>query len=39
MGAIIFGAVVAGTGYPLAFGLTAILVAAAVVPAVRASAA
>jgi MFS family permease len=39
MGAIIFGAVVAGTGYPLAFGLTAIVVAAAVVPAVRASAA
>jgi len=37
-GAIIFGAVVAGTGYPLAFGLTAVVVAVAVVPAVRASA-
>jgi len=37
MGAIIFGAVVAGTGFPLAFGLTAIVVAMAVVPAVRAS--
>jgi MFS family permease len=35
MGAIIFGAVVAGTGFPLAFGLTALVVAAAVVPAVR----
>jgi MFS family permease len=39
MGAIIFGAVVAGTGYPLAFGLTALVVAAAVVPAVKAFAA
>ncbi|WP_405069241.1 MFS transporter [Kribbella sp. NBC_01510] len=36
MGAIIFGAVVAGAGYPLAFGLTALVVAAAVVPAVKA---
>ncbi|WP_328526196.1 MFS transporter [Kribbella sp. NBC_00359] len=36
MGAIIFGAVVAGTGFPLAFGLTAVVVAVAVVPAVRA---
>lgn len=36
MGAIIFGAVVAGAGYPLAFGLTALVVAAAVVPAVNA---
>ncbi|MGY4770475.1 MFS transporter [Kribbella sp. CWNU-51] len=36
MGAIIFGAVVAGTGFPLAFGLTALVVAAAVVPAVNA---
>ena len=35
MGAIIFGAVVAGTGFPLAFGLTALVVAAAVLPAVR----
>jgi MFS family permease len=39
IGAIIFGAVVAGTGYPLAFGLTALVVAVAVVPALRASAA
>ena len=37
MGAIIFGAVVAGTGFPLAFGLTAVVVAVAVVPAVRVS--
>ena len=33
IGAIIFGAVVAGTGYPLAFGLTAAVVALAIVPA------
>lgn len=39
IGAIVFGAVVAGTGYPVAFGLTALVVAIAVVPAVRASAA
>jgi hypothetical protein len=38
IGAIAFGAIVAGTGYPLAFGLTALVVAVAVVPAVRASA-
>lgn len=38
VGAIVFGFVVAGTGYPLAFGLTAAIVALAVVPAVRASA-
>jgi MFS family permease len=38
IGAIAFGAVVAGTGYPLAFGLTALVVAVAVVPAVKASA-
>ncbi|MGW6282416.1 MFS transporter [Kribbella sp. NPDC055071] len=37
IGAIAFGAVVAGTGYPLAFGLTALVVAVAVVPALRAS--
>jgi predicted MFS family arabinose efflux permease len=33
VGAIIFGAVVAGTGYPLAFGLTAAVVALAIMPA------
>ncbi len=33
IGAIIFGAVVAGTGYPLAFGLTAAVIALAIVPA------
>jgi len=33
IGAIIFGAVVAGTGYPLAFGLTAAVVALAIVTA------
>jgi MFS family permease len=38
LGALVFGAVVAGTGYPLAFGLTAAVVALAVIPAVRASA-
>ncbi|WP_343976644.1 MFS transporter [Kribbella koreensis] len=35
-GAIIFGFVVAGTGYPLAFALTAALVAAATLPTLRA---
>jgi predicted MFS family arabinose efflux permease len=35
MGAITFGAVVAGTGYPLAFGLTAAVVALAIVPAAQ----
>jgi predicted MFS family arabinose efflux permease len=35
-GAIIFGAVVAGTGYSLAFGLTAAVVATAIIPALRA---
>jgi MFS family permease len=39
VGAIVFGFIVAGTGYPLAFGLTAVIVAAAVVPAIKASAA
>jgi predicted MFS family arabinose efflux permease len=33
IGAIIFGAVVAGTGYPLAFGLTTAVVALAIIPA------
>jgi MFS family permease len=37
LGAIVFGLVVAGTGYPVAFGLTAAIVALAIVPAVRAS--
>ncbi|TDO49266.1 putative MFS family arabinose efflux permease [Kribbella sp. VKM Ac-2527] len=37
IGAIVFGAVVAGTGYSLAFGLTAAVVALAIVPAVKAS--
>ena len=37
IGAIIFGTVVAGTGYPLAFGLTALVVAVAIIPALRAS--
>jgi len=35
IGAIVFGAIVAGTGYSLAFGLTAVIVAAAIVPAVQ----
>jgi hypothetical protein len=35
-GAIIFGFVVAGTGYPIAFALTAALVAVATLPALRA---
>jgi hypothetical protein len=39
IGAIVFGAVVAGTGYPLAFGLTAAVVAAAIIPAVKGKAA
>ncbi|MET9274133.1 MFS transporter [Kribbella sp. NPDC003557] len=38
LGALAFGAVVSGTGYPLAFGLTAAVVALAVVPALRARA-
>ena len=37
VGAIVFGAVVAGTGYSLAFGLTALVVATAIVPALRAA--
>ena len=37
VGAIVFGAVVAGTGYSVAFGLTAAIVALAIVPAVKAS--
>jgi MFS family permease len=37
LGAIIFGAVVAGTGYSLAFGLTAAVVATAIIPALRAN--
>ncbi|TDU90963.1 putative MFS family arabinose efflux permease [Kribbella voronezhensis] len=37
LGAILFGAVVAGTGYPLAFGLTAAVVAVAIVPALKAA--
>jgi MFS family permease len=36
IGAIVFGAVVAGTGYSLAFGLTAAVVATAIIPALRA---
>ncbi|MEI8408360.1 MULTISPECIES: MFS transporter [unclassified Kribbella] len=36
IGAIVFGAIVAGTGYSVGFGLTAVLVTVAVVPAVRA---
>jgi predicted MFS family arabinose efflux permease len=36
IGAIVFGAVVAGTGYSLAFGVTAAVVAMAIIPAVRA---
>jgi hypothetical protein len=34
---MVFGMVVAGTGYPAAFGLTAAIVALAIVPAVRAA--
>lgn len=37
VGAIAFGFVVAGTGYPLAFALTAAVVALAIIPAVRTS--
>ncbi|TDO68098.1 putative MFS family arabinose efflux permease [Kribbella sp. VKM Ac-2571] len=37
LGALAFGAIVGGTGYPIAFALTAAVVALAVVPAVRAS--
>ncbi|MFC9689716.1 MFS transporter [Kribbella sp. NPDC056951] len=37
LGAIAFGAVVAGTGYPLAFALTATIVALSIIPAVRAA--
>lgn len=37
VGAIVFGAVVAGAGYSLAFGMTAVVVAAAVVPAIKAT--
>ncbi|MGW7685469.1 MFS transporter [Kribbella sp. NPDC054772] len=36
-GALIFGAVVGGVGFPVAFALTAAVVAVAVVPAIRAS--
>lgn len=39
LGAMIFGAVVGGMGYPMAFGLTAAIVAVAIIPAVRAYAA
>ena len=35
MGAIVFGAVVSGVGYPVAFALTALVVAIAVVPAAQ----
>ncbi|WP_433162290.1 MFS transporter [Kribbella sp. CA-247076] len=35
IGAIVFGAIVAGTGYSMAFGLTALVVAVAIVPAVQ----
>ena len=35
VGAIVFGAIVAGTGYSVAFGLTAVVVALAIVPAVQ----
>ncbi len=37
IGAIIFGFVVAGLGYPLAFGLTAAIVALGIFPAVKSS--
>jgi predicted MFS family arabinose efflux permease len=39
IGAMVFGVVVSGVGFATAFALTAVVVAAAVVPAVRASAA
>ncbi|TDD25251.1 MFS transporter [Kribbella turkmenica] len=35
IGAIVFGAIVAGTGYSVAFGLTALVVAVAILPAVQ----
>jgi len=38
LGALVFGAIVSGTGYPVAFALTAAVVALAVVPALRARA-
>lgn len=37
VGAILFGAIVAGTGYPVAFALTAAVVALAILPAARAA--
>jgi predicted MFS family arabinose efflux permease len=37
LGALVFGLIVSGTGFPLAFALTAAVVAVAVVPAVKAS--
>jgi MFS family permease len=37
VGAILFGLVVAGLGYPVAFAITAAIVAVAIVPAVKAS--
>ena len=37
VGAIVFGMVVAGTGYSVAFGLTAAIVALAIIPATRAA--
>ncbi|TCM41920.1 MFS transporter [Kribbella sp. VKM Ac-2568] len=37
VGAILFGLVVAGIGYPVAFAVTAAIVAVAVIPAVKAS--
>ncbi|HEY0475472.1 MAG TPA: MFS transporter, partial [Kribbella sp.] len=37
LGAMVFGLIVAGTGYPVAFGLTAAIVALAILPAARAS--
>jgi predicted MFS family arabinose efflux permease len=37
VGAILFGLVVAGIGYPVAFAVTAAIVAVAIVPAVKAS--
>jgi len=35
IGAIVFGAIVAGTGYSVAFGLTAVVVALALIPALK----
>jgi MFS family permease len=37
LGALVFGLIVSGTGFPIAFALTAAVVAVAVVPAVKAS--